>query len=169
MSDTGNKKLYDAIPLEMSIDGVIGFAIRSERETLRFFNLVSKKLADDSSAKLLEELISSELDFYEKLKQSFQSKFPEGFKLALERIKQGTIGYQSIEKRKARVVELGLMEVITLTIREERKVMELYESALENRLPYKLQKLINSILKLMEQHIKSLKKNLNRCNDIWDI
>ena len=75
---------------------------------------------------------------------------------AAKRIHDGTVGYLSIEKDLINLAKMGVVEIISIAIWEERKARELYETAISEADDNDLRKLLNSLLDMKKEHIEIL-------------
>ncbi|GAB4308083.1 MAG: hypothetical protein Kow0090_22540 [Myxococcota bacterium] len=149
-------ELYKYIPIELSLDGIIGFALRSEYDSYRFYKAAENAVSDTAGKELLKQLANAERAHVDALQEAFRQYFPEAHTEAVRRIKDGTVGYLSVEKNLLGLAKMGVVEIISIAIWEERKAKELYETALAEADDKEMRKLLKSLVKMGEEHIDIL-------------
>ncbi len=146
------------VPIELSTAGVIGFAIRSEYDAFRFYSAMSERVSDAALSRMLQDLAAAELKHMERLQAFFSQLSPGSHADAVGRIRAGTMGYLSIDKRLGPLAKMGEIEVVTVAMWEELRARDFYAGALRDADEKPLQEILEWLVGMEDEHFKMLQR-----------
>ena len=144
--------------LELSLDAVIGFAMRSEHAARTFYERAAQRAQEHETRALFLRLAEQELQHFQSLAAACRKRFPGGFAGAMELSIEGRDEHLAPGPLDRVLPDISLLEVVTIAIWEEVQARDTYRRAARDSDdgPAELKTLLKALAEEEQLHLNSL-------------
>jgi len=114
--------------IELSLEGVLAFALRAEVDASQFYEQASAAVSDATAHNLLRDLAAEEKGHHATLAKLYQERFPEQWAQAALRSRANLVTGVPKHPPVRVVAPLRPIELLTIARWEENKARRLYEA-----------------------------------------